>query len=389
MPYITLPMSPRVQQLTFDMILAGEVRICNVPVEWNETNTRTRFANRLDDKFLQQFNFYEMKEKLQGFNRKHETLFQADRQSLYDSFFIPKKSGGRRRIDAPCPELMTALRELKDIFERELSPSRNRPCHYHTTASAYIRGRSVVDALKRHQRNKSFWFLKLDFSDFFGSTTEAFVLSQMRQIFPFDMLMEIPSARQELERAVSLCFLHGRLPQGTPISPMLTNLVMLPIDYELNRKLRRFGEENRNRFVYTRYADDILISARRDFRVSSVKDPLRETLRQFNAPYRCKEEKTRYGSRAGRNWNLGLMLNKDNQITVGWQKKKRLRAVIDDYMLRHETWDLHDVQVLAGQINYFTMVEPEYMEGIMAYYAGKYGESPMTRIRRDLKEGTI
>ena len=44
-------------------------------------------------------------------------LMQEDMSSHYDTFHIPKRTGGMRRIDAPHPELMNALRNIKDTFE--------------------------------------------------------------------------------------------------------------------------------------------------------------------------------------------------------------------------------------------------------------------------------
>jgi len=106
-----------------------------------------------------------MVSQLRSFNQTHEALYHVDRASLYRTFHIPKNSGGLRRIDAPVPELMCALRELKMLFETQMFAL------YRTSAFAYVRGRSTVDAIKRHQQNESKWFLKSDFPNFFGSTT--------------------------------------------------------------------------------------------------------------------------------------------------------------------------------------------------------------------------
>ena len=390
MPYITLPIMPVFHQLTLMDILRGAVEVKSAPVVWNETNTRTRWVESLDPKFLRQYDFIHMIYLLREFNDKHAALFEQDRASLYDSFKIPKRSGGLRQIDAPCPELMTALRELKVLFETEFSPSRNRCSLYHTSAFAYVRGRSAKDALERHRGNKSNWFLKLDFSNFFGSTTKEFVLHMMTKVFPFSEVMKYASGRAALDRAVDLCFLNGGIPQGTPISPMLTNLIMLPIDYEMGRGLRSLEKPTAdrpdgNRFCYTRYADDILISAKRGFSFTEVREILQKVLTHFEAPYICKEEKTHYGSRAGQNWSLGLMLNKDNDITIGWEKKKRLRAMVDSYMTRHENWSLSEIQSMAGQLSYLRQIEPEYFDRAMEYYAKRYGRSVLRRIKDDLR----
>jgi len=175
---------------------------------------------------------------------------------LYRTFHIPKSSGGLRRIDAPLPELIAALRQLKVLLEE------NMFALYHTSAFAYIRGRCTVDAIKRHQQNESKWFVKLDFSNFFGSTTPEFVLAMLSMIFPFSEIVKRPGGRDELSKALSLCFLNNGLPQGTPISPFMTNVMMIPLDYKISNTLRNFDDR---RFVYTRYADDLLISCKVDF----------------------------------------------------------------------------------------------------------------------------
>lgn len=68
--------------------------------------------------------------------------------------------------------------------------------------------------------------------------------------------MKDAEGRELFNTAISLCFLHGGLPQGTPISPMITNIMMIPIDYKLFNSLH----DEESTFVYTRYADDMLIS---------------------------------------------------------------------------------------------------------------------------------
>lgn len=47
---------------------------------------------------------------------------------------------------------------------------------------------------------------------------------------------------------------YGKLPQGAPTSPMLSNIVMKPLDIMISE----YAKENS--LVYTRYADDITIS---------------------------------------------------------------------------------------------------------------------------------
>jgi len=377
MPYITIKQPPKYYQMTFEDIMAG-IDDLSKYVMPNVTATRTYWVDYPNQRLRKNTDTQRMLDVLKIFNHSKEALFTQDRASLYHTFHIPKSSGGLRRIDAPLPELMNALRELKTLFEMHMFAL------YHTTAFAYVRGRSTIDALKRHQRNESKWFLKLDFADFFGSTTPAFVFDMLSRLFPFSELVRFPAGRDELEKALSLCFLNGGLPQGTPISPFITNVMMIAIDHNISNRLRNF--DNR-RFVYTRYADDLLISCKIDFDKDKVQQFVMDTLTEFNAPFTIKKEKTRYGSAAGRNWNLGLMLNNENQITIGHKRKKHFKAMLDNYMRDRKTgnrWELHDIQVLSGLISYYRMVEKDYINYLLRQYSEKHKADVEKCIKADL-----
>ena len=377
MPYITIQQSPIYYQMSFDDILEGTVDVSKMVVP-NATNTRTHYSEYLKSSFLERFDFDSMIDTLKQFNQQHENLFNVDRKSLYETFYIPKKSGGLREINAPVPELMTALRNLKTIFEV------NMFALYHTSAFAYVKGRCTIDSIKRHQQNESKWFAKLDFSNFFGSTTEEFVLSMFSMIFPFSEIVKRTDGLEALKRALSLCFLNGGLPQGTPISPTITNVMMIPIDHQLCNELRKMDEH----FVYTRYADDILISSKVNFDCNKIQDYVISVLHKFNAPFILKKEKTRYGSSAGRNWNLGVMLNKDNQITIGYRKKKAFKAMCCNYICNKQNgvaWELHDIQVFAGLISYYRMIEKDYINYVIEHYNQKFNVNIEAMIKEDLR----
>ena len=353
MPYITIKLRPKEQQISFDDILNGIQESVFERDNENTHDTRTDFKERTPEKILERTDILEMINTLRNFNSKYKHLIETeDKSTLYRSFKIPKRSGGLRQIDAPQEELMAALKELKYIFENKLFAS------YHTSAFAYVKGRSTIDAVRRHQRNKSRWFLKLDFHNFFGSTTPDFVMSQLKTIFPFNEIIANYYGKPELEKALSLCFLNGGLPQGTPISPTLTNLMMIPTDHCIAKVTRDMTPH----LVYTRYADDIILSSDISFKWSDVQEKIIDIIKQFNAPFTLNTSKTRYGSSAGRNWNLGVMLNANNEITVGHARKKAFKAMIFSFMNDFNNnimWDLGDVQHFLGLISYYKMVEPK------------------------------
>lgn len=361
MAYVTKPVCVRRYPVSWEDILydrAGDQK----PVHINTTNTITRFRKEteFDHRSLKYWT-----ETLAAFNAKYWHLITTERSALYDTFFIPKKnSNKKRRIDAPKPELKKALYELKDLLERLVTAT------HHQAAYAYVPGRNCLRAIKRHQRNDSKWFLKTDFSDFFGSTNQAFLCETLAVIYPFNHITRDGEANWQLSKALSLCFLNGGLPQGTPISPLLTNLMMIPLDYQLSNKL------GAKRFVYTRYADDILISAKDHFVYKTVVKLINETLQEFNAPFMIKHQKTRYGSRNGANWNLGVMLNKDNSITVGHVNKKYFKATVCRFITDHlngNTWKSEEAAALAGTLAYYQSVEKDYFNYVLSRMNEKFG----------------
>lgn len=376
--YVVTRQFPTPVQVSIDDILndieSQEIHTRHV----TKGGTMTRVVDRIKPDAVQKMNIPHLVTILQEFNKSHEKLFAVEnRKSLYYEFYLPKKSGhGLRKIDAPNDELKEALRELKTILENDFNML------YHTSAYAYIKKRSTVDAVKRHQANQSRWFLKTDFSNFFGSTTLEFTMRMCEQIFPFSHVMTWPGGREALEKAFSLGFLDGGLPQGTPISPAITNLIMIPIDHRL---ANYFAEKQ---MVYTRYADDILVSSKVDFRYRETVDFINKVVREeFNAPYFIKPEKTRYGSSAGRNWNLGVMLNSDNEITIGHKRKKEFKAMINNYLNDFKAgiqWDLNDVQVFRGLMSYYEMIEKDTINYIIKTYNEKFNVDLKKVIKADL-----
>ncbi len=475
MPYITYYIQPREVQVSFDDLLQGVNSNCFETSSKDTRDTRTIYREITPQRLINKVDVNELIRKLMGFNSHFKKFIDAEDKSVfYHSFPIPKKTGGLRRIDAPNDDLMEAQRTLAYLLKTSFF------ANYHTSAFAYIPNRSPIDALRRHQANNSRWFLKTDFHDFFGSITMDFAIKMLSLIYPFNLVLGKEEGREQLQKALSICFLNGGLPQGTPISPMLTNLLMIPIDHSI----AKFARDHQPHLIYTRFADDIQLSSQFDFenyaiqRIMShariveslkyVKNPdengyvpypifkisvdnvpviyrdkqeaataslkrfkenhpssvvtmetiqitkdsapkfrnilnamieedkhhtkvlcgLLEILQKAGAPFTFSNKKIRYGSSAGRNWNLGLMLNQDNNITVGYKRKKHLKTALfalgTDYK-NGRTWDSKDIQALAGEISYCHSIEPDTIDSYIAHYTSKC----QIDIRRLLNKGNI
>jgi hypothetical protein len=380
MTYITVKQSPMYHQMSLEEFLFG-IEGPKLPLNQNLTNTRTYEVLFVTDHMRRKLGIspYHLIDKLTEFNKNTEELRQRPRRELYREFHIPKKHGGLRKIDAPNDELMDALRVLKRIFEDDFKVL------YHTSAFAYIKKRGTIDSIKRHQSNESRWFAKFDLHNFFGSTTLDFIMQMFSMVYPFSEVVKHQAGAEELRKALELAILDGGLPQGTPISPMITNIMMIPIDFKLSNGLRDFNDQH---FVYTRYADDFLISSRFHFKFRDVEKFINDTLAGFNAPFSLNTSKTRYGSLSGSNWNLGVMLNKDNQITVGHEKKRHFKAMLTSFILDTQNgnpWDINDIQVMEGYRNYYRMVEGETIDKLVNDIGAKYHVDVVRMIKDSLK----
>lgn len=270
-------------------------------------------------------------------------------EEMYHTFKIPKRTGGLRDICAPDDELKNKQTELL----RELQ----RMCPYvHESAYAYVEGRSCKDAMQRHVDNKSHWYLKLDLSGFFPSCTTELVMDKLVEIYPFYKL-----SRNSKELIKKYCFKDGALPQGAPTSPYLSNVIMIPFDYALTEFCTQ------NKLIYTRYADDIIISSYEQFDWRAVQDCVEGTL---YPGMQLNKDKTRYGNASGRNWNLGLMVT-NNKVTVGNQRKRRLKQSIYNYQNHKDDWSLQDIQCLLGELQYVCQIEPDIYNKM---YVPKFGD---------------
>ena len=153
----------------------------------------------------------------------------------YQRFTIPKRHGGTRNIEAPGDKLKALQRR---VLWRLLEPLTVRPC-----ATGFVRGRSIVDNARPHVGQGV--VINLDLADFFGSIA----LERVQQVFA--------AHGWETQAATILariCTSDGRLPQGAPTSPALSNLVCRRLDARLSALVVRANGQ------YTRYADDLTFS---------------------------------------------------------------------------------------------------------------------------------
>lgn len=170
----------------------------------------------------------------------------------YKVFKIPKRNGGYRTIYEPDYTLKSIQRNiLNNVLNERITSS---------YAKAYKKGLSLVDNATPHLNKKV--ILKLDIKDFFPSID---FLKVYKKAFPRNMY---PEAVASL--LTNLTTYNNFLPQGTPTSSYISNLVLRSFDI----KVGNFCED-RN-ISYTRYCDDMTFSGSFDTKevITFVKNAL-------------------------------------------------------------------------------------------------------------------
>lgn len=158
------------------------------------------------------------------------------RGRMYHQFSITKGSGKIRLITAPDRRLKILQSKLV-LLLNQLYRVRN-PVH------GFVPARSVKTNAEAHGRRR--FIVNLDLKDFFPTITENRVRGLLISLGVDVRVAEIISR---------LCCFDGRLPQGAPTSPVISNMICYRLDTELLRIAKGA------RAIYTRYADDITFSS--------------------------------------------------------------------------------------------------------------------------------
>ena len=289
----------------------------------------------------------------------------------YTEYRIPKNSGGYRLISAPSDELKEVQKELYHILVRMGAIA-------HDAAYAYVKERTCFNAIAKHRDANTNFFYKFDLNNFFPSCTEQVLKTQLKQVYPFCLFDETI-----LDLIIGVATYHGALPQGSPLSPLLCNMVLLPFDWTMHYSIKHFEG------VYTRYADDLLISLSNKKQLQFIEHIIKQHLPDGLS---LNSEKSRCGTLAGHNYNLGLMLNKDHNITIGHKKKMELKAKLNNFIFdftNQRFWSIIDTQVLQGELNYFKQIEPNYAAFVIKRLETKHHSQSITSMFSAIISGRV
>jgi RNA-directed DNA polymerase len=275
--------------------------------------------------------------------------------SHYRRFSIPKKSGGLRNIAAPMPRLKAAQHWLYETILSKIQ--------LHDAAHGFVHERSIVSNATPHL--KAELVINLDLKDFFPTIDFHRVKGMFRalgyseQLAIIFALLSTEPETDEVEIDGSTYYVargERHLPQGSPASPVITNIICRRMDARFRGLAKKFG------YTYTRYADDLTFSASGE-PVKEVKRLLAH-VRQIIADedFKLHPKKLRIMRKGARKEVTGIVVNEKPAIIR--EEYRRFRSLVfqvekDGPQGKHWNNSRNLLAAMRGYANFIAMVDPE------------------------------
>jgi len=196
---------------------------------------------------------------------------------------IPKPNGGIRLLGIPTVQDRLIQQAMHQALSREYELT------FSENSYGFRKNRSAHDAVEAAQRhiNAGYkWVVDIDMAKFFDTVNHDRLMSRMKQRISDKRVLRLVNAYLKAGAMVNGVVVETAkgTPQGGPLSPLLSNIVLDELDRELEERGHRFA----------RYADDcnIYVRSRR-----SAERVLASTQRYIEGRLRLKvnEEKSAVG----------------------------------------------------------------------------------------------
>lgn len=246
-------------------------------------------------------------------------LYRNGVNTQYSQFQIPKKDGSFRLISSPSSRLKDIQRRLAEFLyecqanvhlERKINP---------VLSHGFEKNKTIITNATRH-RNKRI-LLNIDLENFFDSINFGRVRGFFITNNDFKLSQLIATTIAQIA-----CF-NNTLPQGSPCSPVISNLICTILDVRLSKLAKKYGCQ------YSRYADDITFSTnKKEFPKEIVIDDDvvtvgAELLKEIKrAGFKINDRKTRLLYSTSRQEVTGLTVNKKVNVDNKYYKKVRAMA---------------------------------------------------------------
>lgn len=272
-------------------------------------------------------------------------LYKVKVENLYTSFQIPKRSGGVRTIHAPHQDLRDIQKKLADLlvkYKNIIQATNNMKLNI---SHGFEKNKSIITNARIH-RNKRFVF-NIDLENFF----ESFHFGRVKGFFEKNEHFMLPSEISVI--IAQICCYNGKLPQGAPTSPVITNLICNILDIRILKLAKKF------KLDYSRYADDLSFSTNDKNFLNSKDDFHNELVKEIiKAGFRVNDKKSRLLFKDSRQVVTGLVVNE--KINVNRRYYKETRAMVKS-LYTTGSFEINsqvaNIKQLEGRLSFINHIE--------------------------------
>jgi RNA-directed DNA polymerase len=262
------------------------------------------------------------------------------KDSFYKNFKIKKKNGSYRSINQPINQLLSIQKEFSLFF---LFKRKN-----HEHSHGFELQKNIITNAQKHVNKKI--VLNIDLENFFLNISDTKVIDLL--------IKEFNVKKEEALKISELLTYNNSLPQGSPSSPVISNLICENLDLYLYEYCKQFN------IVYTRYADDMSFSFSFNKLPKIQLDNIISIIEEYG--FKINKRKQRYFYRNSRQIVTGLVVNE--KVNVKREFYKNLRAILYNwkkYGLNNCQTIFHDkygidkdfLLTIRGWINFFGQVK--------------------------------
>ncbi|MCX8057788.1 MAG: reverse transcriptase family protein [Spirochaetes bacterium] len=274
---------------------------------------------------------------------KNKYIELLKKETLYVSFPLKKRNGSVRWIDAPIEELKTVQKEILTNLLDKIPV-----CDW---VYGFVKNKSAIDGAKLHLNKKV--ILNIDIKDFFSSITLNKVYGIFIKIVSYNNNKYNLNLTNQIELVNYLSLLttrNGKLPQGAPTSPALSNIYMYYIDNRFNSIAKQYN------LTYTRYADDLTFSSDDyNFDMKIIINKVEPILNA--AGLKINKKKLRIMRPHRRMEVTGIVVNK--QLGVPRYKWKNLRAMLHNIDKNNIKLKPKEIKQILGKIEWISKLNPK------------------------------
>ena len=254
--------------------------------------------------------------------RKHgQEIWEKVRQGTYTpgailAVEIPKANGGMRKLGIPNVQDRLIQQALHQVLSSRWEP------RFSNNSYGFRPNRSAHDAIRRARdivmsgRN---WVVDIDLKSFFDEVNHDILMRELRKVITDKRLLRLIGrylTAPMVEKDGTRTKRTKGTPQGGPLSPLLANIYLTPLDEELEKR----------QLPFTRYADDVAIYAGSRRAAERILSDIVEWIEK-----KLKIPVNRDKSKSGKSDNtayLGITIHSDGEMEVENNRIEHMKAKV-------------------------------------------------------------